>query len=164
MLYTGARLSEALYLDWRDVNLKHRAVTFWDTKNGESRTVPLHERVFLTLANLVHRDGAVFRTQHGQPYARRRMGGGQVATAWRGACRRAGLEGITPHTLRHTFASWLVMAGTPLRTVADLLGHKSLSMVMRYAHLSDDHRREHVAGLPGGAEFVQSLGPREKSV
>jgi integrase len=92
------------------------------------------------------------------------MGGGQVTTAWRGACRRAGLSGVRPHDLRHTFASWLVMAGTPLRTVADLLGHKSLSMVMRYSHLSDDHRREHVASLPGGAKSVQSEQTCKNSV
>ncbi len=156
LLYTGARLSEALYLDWADVDLQRSIITFHDTKNGETRTVPLHDRVFLALVNLPHREGAVFRTQRGHPYARRRCGGGQVQTAWRGACRRAGFTGIRPHDCRHTFASWLVMAGTPLRTVAELLGHKSLSMVMRYSHLSDDHRREHVASLPSGAKPVQS--------
>ena len=155
LLYTGARLSEALYLDWSDVDMKHSLVTFRDTKNGETRSVPLHERAFMALANLPHCEGAVFRTQRGQPYARRPGGGGQVQTAWRGACRRAGISGFRPHDCWHTFASWLVMAGTPLRTVAELLGHKSLSMVMRYSHLSDDHRREHIANLPNGAKLVQ---------
>lgn len=156
MLYSGARLSEALYLDWADVDLRRHNVVFWDTKNGEPRKVPLHDRAFVALANLPHREGAVFRTQRDLPYARRRLGGGQVSTAWRGACRRAGLSGVRPHDLRHTFASWLVMAGTPLRTVAELLGHKSLSMVMRYSHLSEDHQREHVASLPDGAQSVQT--------
>ena len=156
LIYTGARVSEALYLDWTDIDLHRRAVTFRDTKNGETRTVPLHERAFLALANLPHREGAVFLTQRGVPYSRRSMGGGQIQTAWRGACKRAGLSGFRAHDCRHTFASWLVMAGTPLRTVADLLGHKTLSMVMRYAHLSEDHRREHIASLPSGAEIVQS--------
>lgn len=182
LLYTGARLSEVLYLDWRDVDLQRRTVTFWDTKNDDPRTVPLHERAFLALANMPHRDGAVFRSRRGEPYARRRMGGGQVTTAWRGACKRAGLADMypltdaagrpkldkkgeqlhgwrpwfSPHTLRHTFASWLVMSGAPLRTVAELLGHKSLSMVMRYSHLSEDHQREHVASLPSGAKSGQS--------
>ncbi len=157
LIYTGARVSEALYLDWTDVDLHRRVVTFRDTKNGETRSVPLHERAFLALANLPHREGAVFRTQRGHPYSRRGLGGGQIQTAWRGACKRAGLSGFRPHDCRHTFASWLVMAGAPLRTVADLLGHKSLSMVMRYAHLSEDHRREHIASLPSGAKSVQSL-------
>ena len=70
LLYTGARLSEALYLDWADVDLQRRMITFWDTKNGETRTVPLHVRAFLTLANLEHREGAIFRTQRGEPYVR----------------------------------------------------------------------------------------------
>ena len=60
LLYTGARLSEALYLDWRDVDLSRRHVSFTDTKNGESRGVPLHDRVVAALGNLEHRDGALW--------------------------------------------------------------------------------------------------------
>lgn len=69
-------------------------------------------------------------------------------SAWCGACRGAGLVGVRPHDLCRTFASWLVMAGTPLRTVAALLGHGSQSMVMRYSHLSDDRCRDRNAILP----------------
>ena len=154
LLYTGARLSEALYLDWRNADLERRTVTFLDTKNGETRTVPLHDRPLAALANLEHRDGAVFHTNKGVPYQRRRDGGGQIKTAFSGTCKRAGITDFHPHDCRHTFASWLAMAGTPLRTIADLLGHKSLTMVMRYAHLSEDHRRAHIDGLPGGADSV----------
>ena len=51
------------------------------------------------------------------------------------------------HTLRHTFASWLAIQGTPLYTIAKLMGHKSISMSERYAHLSPDHKRDAVNGL-----------------
>jgi site-specific recombinase XerD len=63
-------------------------------------------------------------------------------------------EDLTPHSLRHTFASWLVMRGTPLRTVQQLLGHASITMTMRYAHLSPDH----LAGAVDVIEEIALLG------
>ena len=55
----------------------------------------------------------------------------------RSACRRVGLEGVTFHTLRHTYASWLVEAGVDLYTVKELMGHSTLSMTERYAHVGN---------------------------
>jgi integrase len=54
---------------------------------------------------------------------------------------------IVFHTCRHTFASWLAIQGTPLYTIAKLMGHKSISMTERYAHLSPDHKKDAVNGL-----------------
>ena len=54
---------------------------------------------------------------------------------------------VTFHTLRHTFASWLAMSGTPIKTISELLGHRTLSMTMKYAHLSPDHKRAAVKAL-----------------
>lgn len=59
--------------------------------------------------------------------------------AFETACKMAGLQDFHFHDLRHTYASWKVMAGVDLRTVAELLGHRTLAMVMRYSHLSPDH-------------------------
>src|SRR5262249_4294982 len=90
LLGTGARMSDAVYLDWRNVDLVRSHVAFVDTKNGEPRGVPLHSRITNELRKLRHREGAVFRTPAGRPYAEKESGGGQIKTAFKGACRRAG--------------------------------------------------------------------------
>lgn len=167
LLSTGARLGEALALDWREVDLQARRVVFLDTKNGETRGVPLNAAALTALANLKHRTGRVFLSDKKRPYALRDDGrGGQIKRGWREACIRAGLwrwEGqgekqrqvptVTPHILRHTFASWLVMKGAPLRTVAELLGHKTLAMVQRYSHLSPEHLADAVDSISLGGEI-----------
>ncbi len=157
LLHTGARLREALRLDWSNVDLKARRVVFMNTKNGEPRGVPLNDDAFLALANLPHRDGNVFLTPARRPYYDSGgLGGSPINSAFKSACRRAGIENLRVHDLRHTFASWLVMSGAPLRTVAELLGHKNLSNVHRYTHLSPDHLSDAVARLSTSAESVQS--------
>ena len=111
---TGARLSEALELDWRAVDLAGGRVTFWRTKGGRPRIAALPPRVVAALAALPWREGAVFRwetkrkqrgtAKRALPYADRgRQGGGQISSAWKGAIARAGLSAeLTPHDLRHT--------------------------------------------------------------
>jgi site-specific recombinase XerD len=63
------------------------------------------------------------------------------------AVEKAGLEDYTWHCNRHTFASWLVMAGVDIRTVAQLMGHRTIQMTMRYAHLAPDHNQSAVDRL-----------------
>ena len=71
----------------------------------------------------------------------------------RSACKRAGLTGVTFRTLRHTFASWLVMNGTPLFEVSKLLRHASIQMTERYAHLAPDHLQNAIANLGFSSQF-----------
>lgn len=141
---TGARLSEALYLDWRDVDLSRAHVVFLDTKNGENRGVPLHPRAVAALANQPIKTGAVFRTQKKRPYEVREGGGGQVKTAWAGMCRRAGVEDFSPHDCRHTWATWHYAANRDLLSLMQLGGWKSLAMVERYAHINT---AQHAGGI-----------------
>ena len=99
MFYTGARAGEALWLDWRNVDLTRSHVIFVNTKNGETRGVPLNQRALLALANLPHREGDVFRRPDGFPYERPKSiddtsAGSRIKTAFRGACKRAGIYGF----------------------------------------------------------------------
>lgn len=136
LLGTGARMSEALYLDWRDVDLARGHVTFPQTKNGEPRGVPLHARLVNELRALRHKDSRVFRTQSGRPYAEKESGGGQIKTAFNGACRRAGIEDFSPHDCRHTWATWHYAANRDLIALMKLGGWRSERMVLRYAHVN----------------------------
>jgi integrase len=137
LLGTGARLSEALDLDWTDVDLAAGRAMFRHTKNGHDRPAGLPSAVIAALSALPYRDGRVFRRDDGQPYVdRHREEGGQIKTAFKGACRRAGIENLTPHDLRHTWASWLyAVTKDPMRVMVEG-GWRQLSMVQRYAHLA----------------------------
>ncbi len=152
LLYTGARLSEALYLDWREVDLSSSHVSFLDTKNGEARGVHLHRRVVVALGNISHRSGAVFLTNRGLPYARKdgERGGGQIKTAFAGACRRAGIEDFSPHDCRHTWATWHYKINRDLIALQKLGGWKTERMVLRYAHVNVETLAASQDRLPWG--------------
>ena len=83
-----------------------------------------------------------------------------VGSIFKRACRRSDLTGVTPHTLRHTFASRLVMAGVGLRTVQELVGWQTLGMVERYAHLSPAHKAqavERIALAPASGAEINTI-------
>lgn len=125
---TGARLSEALKLEGRDIDWKRKRVTFWETKAGNSRTVFLTKRAVEALRR--------------SPDAERPFGDVNRWTyrdQWQKAKERAGMDTdkqVVPHVLRHTCASRLVQNGVDLRRVQTWLGHKTMQMTMRYAHLA----------------------------
>lgn len=142
LIGTGARMSEATELDWRDVDLVGARAIFWRTKNGRRRVAALPPRVVVALANLPHRDGAVFRSPRGAYADRGRTYGGQIKKAWHGAIGRAELDpDLTPHDLRHTWASWQWALSRDLIALREAGGWSSVLLVERYAHL-----------LPGGQE------------
>lgn len=155
LLYTGARAGEAVWLDWSNVDLAKPQVTFPKTKNGDARSVPLHPRVVHELSRLNHRDGAVFRTPAGEPYARPTgdadtSAGTRIGSAFQGACRRAGLIDFTPHSCRHTWATWHYQKNHDLPTLQELGGWKTPSMVFRYTHTNVEEHASSVEKLPWG--------------
>jgi integrase len=136
LLGTGARMAEAIEIDWRDVDLTGARAIFWRTKNGHRRNAILPPRVIASLAGLPHRDGRMFRHRRGHYEGRDRGYGGQIKTAWRGALRRAGLDPeLTPHDLRHTWASWHYALNRDLLALKIEGGWSSVGLVERYAHL-----------------------------
>lgn len=141
LLCTGARMSEALELEWRDVDLAGGRAIFWRTKNGRRRFAALPPRAVAALAGL-DRGGsdAVFRTGSGVAFTpHNRQGGGQIKTGWRSALRRAGLDPeLTPHSCRHSFASWHYALHRDLLALRDAGGWSSVALVERYAHLMNE--------------------------
>ncbi|WLB18946.1 site-specific integrase [Bradyrhizobium japonicum] len=155
MLYTGARTGEALWLDWRDVDLTRAHVQFPKTKNGDARGVGLHPRAIAALANLKGRTGEVFRRPDGKPYSRPRndddtSAGTRIKTAFKAACRRAGIEDFHTHDCRHTWATWHYQENRDIGGLMRLGGWKSERMVMRYAHVNVGELQHTIDRLPGG--------------
>lgn len=151
LLSTGARITEAVRLDWDDVDLVRRHVVLRDTKNGETYGVHLGERVFLELANMGgDRKGRVFgyRDRH------------DVYPDWRAACKGAGIRDFTPHDCRHTYATWLRQSGRGALELMELGRWKDIKSVKRYAHVASDEQRDAIADLP----INPRLATRGKSV
>lgn len=130
-LATGARRGELLALTWADVNLEQRRVRFTDTKNGDNRTVPLAAPAVETL-----RAWGKDRLKVGPVFPE---GTNLIQKAWQKAREDAGLPDVRFHDLRHSAASYLAMSGASLMDIAAILGHKTLAMVKRYSHLSEQH-------------------------
>jgi integrase len=126
-------------------------------KNGRSREVPLSDQALAALKSHRHLRGElVFCGETGRLLNR----GECKWPLWR-ACQKAGLRRVGWHALRHTFASHLAMRGVPLKAVQELLGHSTMDMTMRYAHLSPDVRRDSVRLLDGQGTYA-AHEPRER--
>ncbi len=138
-LHTGARQGELLALTWEDVDLDRARLTFRQTKNGEPRTIKASTTVVETLTAIKPRfgGGIVFHNEGGDPMHR-----DGVTWSFRRALRLAEIQDFRFHDLRHSAASFMVQAGIPLNTVREILGHKSLAMTLRYAHLAPDHQQD----------------------
>jgi integrase len=126
LIDTGARVGEALSFEWKDLN--NDKATFWDTKSGKARTVPLTKRAQELLASLPRDGKGPFDTVNQSSF-------NKVWNRMKNMMRLGDDAQFVPHALRHTCASRLVQAGVPLLTVKEFLGHKSIQVTLRYAHL-----------------------------
>jgi len=133
-LATGARQGELLGLRWEDVDVVNLRATLHDTKNSETRTIRfpgISGTVLRELAKVQSIGGYVFGVSKKRPAFPRK--------AWADAVEAAELEGVVFHTLRHTAASYMAMSGASLIELKEFMGHRSLSQVQRYAHLTRAH-------------------------
>lgn len=136
-LSTGARHGELINLRWKDVDLKRKVIVLHDTKNKERRVLPLaHHALELITAHHEKRDKA---TELVFPAPRNPKQSWASRPAWLTALKKAKIEDFRFHDLRHSAASNLAMNGASLAEIAEVLGHKTLAMVKRYAHLSEAH-------------------------
>ena len=137
LVCTGCRLGEALALDWRSVDLTGASATLWEgeTKSGRRRVVDLVPAAVGALEAVGHRTGHVFLTARKQPYRSSEEYGGQIKTGWRTACAGAGIVGVGPHVLRHTWATWWYALTPNARRLQEAGGWSSLALVERYAAL-----------------------------
>lgn len=163
-IHTGMRQGEQFGLRWRQVDLAARVIRLPKSKSGHPRIVELNETTVDALRGLPSRIGATGR-QDGVFVGRtgvRVNARNFYRRVFLPAAREAKLHDLHWHDLRHTFASRLVQAGADLRTVADLLGHTSLQMVMRYAHLAPGARAAAVRLLDAAAPAKDESG-RDKA-
>ena len=136
---TGARRGELINLTWSNLDLKTARATVYETKNGETRVLPLVGRALEALRELKLQGSAksefVFPAPSNfpEPYT-------NFDSVWYDTLRAAHIENFRFHDLRHTCASYLASQGASLLEIADVLGHKTMSMVKRYSHLAQSHK------------------------
>lgn len=153
-LSTGARKMEILSLKWADVDFIRKVVTLHETKNGERRILPIHGLALRLIQNEFNKkqDRCEYLFPSEKTVKDRETGEViyqpiDIRTAWVNAVERAGITDFRFHDLRHSAASYLAMNGASLAEIAEILGHKTLQMVKRYAHLSEAHTSAVVANM-----------------
>jgi len=143
-LSTGARQGEILSLTWNRVDLKRRTITFFETKNKEIRVVPLveHSLKVVEEMNKVRRidTDLLFPGKDPQKPI-------DIRHPWKAALKKAKIKDYRFHDNRHSAASYLAMSGATLVDIAEILGHKTLQMVKRYSHLTEQHTAKVVAKM-----------------
>lgn len=131
-LKTGMRKGEILNLKWERVDLTHQIISVTHTKSKKLREVPIHPELDEFPRNLPRGSEHVFHDRHGE----RLKDEGKFRTDFVTSRNAAGLNDLTFHALRHNFASELAAKGADLRTIQEYLGHSSLMLLQRYAHVS----------------------------
>jgi len=154
-LATGLRKSNITGLEWSQIDMQRKVcwINPEDAKAGKAIGVALNDTACTVLRGQIGRHHqfvfvrevkSIKATGKGQIYKI-----GDVRKTFLSACKKAGIENFKFHDLRHTWASWLVQAGTPLSVLKEMGGWETLDMVMRYAHLAPNHLAEHAKQIDG---------------
>ncbi len=142
-LESGMRRAEVLGLTWDRVDFSRGVLRLEVTKSGKRREVPMRRAVYDVLSAITGpREGRVWRTRN-------------LRNAFERAVTAAKVEDFTFHSTRHHFASWFVMRGGSLQALKEILGHSSMTLVIRYAHLSPAFLRDEVAKTERCTETTQ---------
>ncbi len=153
-LSTGARKMEIVGLKWQDIDFNRKMIVLHETKNDERRVLPLQGYALSLMQK--HAKLRVLGCEYVFPSKKTKIDKEtgkttyqpiDIRTAWENALKKAGIENFRFHDLRHSAASYLAMNGASLAEIADILGHKTLQMVKRYAHLSEAHTSSVVASM-----------------
>ncbi|MGQ9687890.1 MAG: tyrosine-type recombinase/integrase [Desulfobaccales bacterium] len=143
-LLTGLRKANVPNLKWSHIDLPHYSlhIPAHEAKGGRDLRLPLAPEAVELLAGLSRHPESdyVFYKENSRPYR-------DIYSGFRLAVKKAGLQEVSIHTLRHTVGSHLVMNGVDLATVKDLLGHRDIRTTLRYAHLAQDHKRQAIGKL-----------------
>ena len=141
-LNTGMRLNEILSLKWEQINLVDKVVNLRDTKNGREDSIPLTEDLFQHLQTIPKTSEYVVTKEDGGRYV-------NFMKQWKKLIEKAKVGKVTPHVLRHTWATALVRAGVDLMTIMELGRWSDLKLVKRYAHIDSKHRTREIKKLEG---------------
>ncbi len=139
-----------MYLAWEDIDLHNKLIHIqskveegFHPKSRRARSIPISPELEQLLLDLPQKGRYIFDNGMGRPQYSKDYYTKQFARI----LESAGVRNANLHTLRHTFASHLVMNGVDLRTVQELLGHSTITMTEQYSHLSPDHRTRAVSKL-----------------
>ena len=134
LYYAGLRLSEVRNLRWQDIDFEREIIHIKQAKGEKERIIFLHEKLKELLAEYgIKKSGFVLISERGKRYNER-----TIQQIVKNAARKAGIKKkVTPHTLRHSFATHLLEAGADIRYIQQLLGHKSLRTTQIYTHVAN---------------------------
>lgn len=168
-LHTGMRRGELLALSWKDIIWQKKLIAIRhsmyegkikSTKSNKIRYVSMSKDVYNCLSRRKEDSGFIFSDNKKNDFSARRLNDELDKV-----CKRAGLRKITPHKLRHTFASQLAMAGVSIQAIQGLLGHSDIKTTMMYAHLGESSYRDAINSLPiriDNNEFGQYMGNEDQ--
>jgi integrase/recombinase XerD len=134
VLNTAFRVGDILKLTWEQIDFTRRTITLIQTKTDQRIIQPMTDELIKAIKTIPRHVSSpyVFCDSQGRPYKR-------IVKGFTDACERAEIKGFRFHDLRHTFASYFIMRGGDLKTLQVLMGHKTIAMTTKYAHLAQEH-------------------------